>query len=76
MDKAIAIIILCEVLLTLFAAWGILHEDLFVAFEHRLWKRIKYEIRMLRSRVLKKHFKLSFPVKVAGKKTKKDHKAA
>lgn len=43
MNPILSIIILLEVLFTLFIAWGLMHEEKFIAFEDRifLWIRKK-----------------------------------
>jgi hypothetical protein len=43
-SNTLAIIIVIEVLFTLFIAWGIMHEDKFVAFEDALFKKAKKKI--------------------------------
>ncbi len=45
METFVAIIILCEVLLTLFGVWGFLHEQTLVALEHNIVRLIRRRIR-------------------------------
>ena len=40
-ETSFALIILGEVLFTLFIAWGIMHEERFIAFEDKIISRIK-----------------------------------
>ncbi len=44
-DSTLAFIILLEVLFTLFIAWGIMHEEKFVAFEDKIKAIIKAKIK-------------------------------
>ena len=45
METSVAIIILCEVLFTLFAVWGFLHEQTLVALERRAVRMLRRSIR-------------------------------
>ena len=38
MNTFLSVIILIEVAFTLFIAWGLMHEEKFVAFERRIWR--------------------------------------
>lgn len=44
MSTTLSVIILIEVLFTLFIAWGLMHEDRFVAFEDRIIAKVKKRI--------------------------------
>ena len=50
MDTALSVIILCEVLVTLFVVWGFLHEQSFVRFEHAIARAVAGKVRALRRR--------------------------
>ena len=39
------ILIALEILATLFAAWGIIHEDKLIRWERRTWFRLRRKIR-------------------------------
>ena len=75
MSTTLSIIIVLEVLFTLFIAWGIMHEERFVAFEDKIIFAVLRKIK--RSRARKEYMrreKLSVtaaytPVKPAMKKT-------
>ena len=47
MDTALSIIILCEFLVTLFVIWGFLHEQSFVRFEQKLYRKLKQTVKAL-----------------------------
>ena len=48
MDTALSIMILCEVLVTLFLVWGFLHEQSFVRFEHAVARIVAGKVRAAR----------------------------
>ena len=41
MNTFLSVIILIEVTFTLFIAWGLMHEEKFVAFERRIWRSFR-----------------------------------
>lgn len=41
MNTCLSVIILIEVTFTLFIAWGLMHEEKFVAFERRIWRAFR-----------------------------------
>ena len=41
MNTWLSVIILIEVTFTLFIAWGLMHEEKFVAFERRVWRKFR-----------------------------------
>lgn len=41
MNTFLSVIILIEVAFTLFIAWGLMHEEKFVAFERRVWRKFR-----------------------------------
>lgn len=43
-STTLSVIILIEVLFTLFIAWGLMHEERFIAFEDRIIAKIKKRI--------------------------------
>lgn len=45
MSATLSIIILCEVLFTLFIVWGFMHEEKFVAFEDKIIFAVLRKIR-------------------------------
>lgn len=45
MSTTMSIIILCEVLFTLFIVWGFMHEEKFVAFEDKIIFAVLRKIR-------------------------------
>lgn len=44
MNHILSIIILLEVLFTLFIAWGLMHEEKFVAFEDKIILKIRKKV--------------------------------
>ena len=52
MDTALSVIILCELMLTLFVVWGFLHEKSFVRLEHAIARAAGRKLRALRRRRL------------------------
>ena len=49
MSTTLSVIILIEVLFTLFIAWGLMHEERFVAFEDKIIFAVLRKIRMWRN---------------------------
>ena len=49
MSTTLSIIILCEVLFTLFIVWGFMHEERFVAFEDKIIFAVLRKIRKRRA---------------------------
>ena len=49
MSTVLSIIIICEVLFTLFIVWGYMHEEKFVAFEDKIIFAILRKIRARRN---------------------------
>ena len=50
MSTTLSVIIVLEVLFTLFIAWGIMHEERFVAFEDKIIFAVLRKIRRSRAR--------------------------
>ena len=50
MDTALSVMILCEVMLTLFVVWGFLHEKSFVRLEHAIARAAGRKLHALRRR--------------------------
>lgn len=50
MNTTLSLIILAEVLLTLFVVWGFLHEKAFVAVERRIARAVRRRVRAARRR--------------------------
>ena len=50
MDTALSIMVLCEVLITLFVVWGFLHERSFVRLEHAIARAARQKLRTIRRR--------------------------
>ena len=48
METWLAVVILCEVLCTLFILWGFMHEDKLIQFEDNVIFYFKYKIRKLK----------------------------
>ena len=48
METSVAVIIIFEALLILFAVWGFRHEKALVALEHRLFRAIRRSVRRRR----------------------------
>ncbi len=48
MDTALSVMILCEVMVTLFVVWGFLHEQSFVRFEHAIARAVSKKLRAIR----------------------------
>jgi len=75
MSTTLSVIIVLEVLFTLFIAWGIMHEERFVAFEDKIIFAVLRKIRRSRAkREYVRREKLSAaaaytPVKPVAKKT-------
>ncbi len=82
MSTTLSIIIVIEVLFTLFIAWGIMHEERFVAFEDKIIFAVLRKIR--RSRAKKEYMRRAklnervvyTPVKPVVKKTVSNDTAA
>lgn len=66
METWLAVVILCEVLCTLFILWGFMHEDKLIQFEDNIIFFFKYKIRKL-----KKFFK-AVKVSFCAKSLKKE----
>lgn len=64
MSTGFGLLILAELALTLFIIWGYVHEERFVAFEHKLFSK-------LFSKIARKKLRL-----IIGGKEKKDKNAA
>ena len=50
MDTALSVMILCEVMLTLFVVWGLLHEKNFIRVEHAIARAAGRKLRAIRRR--------------------------
>lgn len=82
MSTTLSIIIVIEVLFTLFIAWGIMHEERFVAFEDKIIFAVLRKIR--RSRAKREYMRreklnervMYTPVKPVAKKTVSNDTAA
>lgn len=82
MSTTLSIIILCEVLFTLFIVWGFMHAELFVSFEDKIIFAVLKKIRkrkahneMLRREKLNAKV-IYTPVRPAAKKTTSNDSAA
>ena len=50
MDTTLSVIILCEVMLTLFLVWGLLNEKAFVRAEHAVARAVSGKLQAIRRR--------------------------
>lgn len=54
MSIGLSVVIFLEVLFTLFVAWGLMHEDKFIAFENALCRKVKKKINRFKRNVCAK----------------------
>lgn len=50
MNTTLSVMILCEVMLTLFVVWGLLHEQSFVRVEHAVVRAVGKKLQAIRRR--------------------------
>lgn len=54
MSITLSIIIFAEVVFVMFIAWGLMHEDKFIAFENALCRKVKKKINRFKRNVCAK----------------------
>lgn len=54
MSIILPVVIFLEVLLTLFIAWGLMHEDKLIAFENALCRKVKKKINRFKRNICAK----------------------
>lgn len=54
MSIGLSVVIFLEILFTLFIAWGLMHEDKFIAFEDALCRKVKKKINRFKRNICAK----------------------